>query len=310
VNEPKGQELIDRYKENYSIPADAPITEEMILRHWELEKELTGRLLNSQSDNRLEIFETCYSRLYSELKWLNEFVHEGASIATKEKEYQKWLELIGPPFSQRVYEVGSGKAELISYIARHGYSCTATEITAERGKKYSSSDVSWKSSDGVHLGRYEQQESCDVVISDQVIEHIHPEDTLDHFCGVYGILKPRGRYIFRVPHRFTGPHDISRVFNCEKALGMHLREMTFQEIRTLSKTAGFTDVGVVLIDSRRKIRRLFSRGGNVSRPIYLDIVTLIEQTIGCVPRSKLQRLAIRTATYLGIFPGIFVVARK
>jgi len=206
--------------------------------------------------------------------------------------------------------VGSGKAGLISFIARHGYSCIATEITKERGEKYSTSNITWKSSDGVHLGKYEQHESCDVVISDQVIEHIHPDDTQDHFCGVYDILKPRGRYIFRVPHRFTGPHDVSRVFNCEMALGVHLRELTFEEIRTLAKAARFTEVGVVLIGSRRKIRRLFSRDGNVSTSKYLDIAILIERIIRYVPSAKLQRLAIRTATYLGLFPGIFVVARK
>ncbi len=36
--EPRGIELINRYKRNYGIPAQAEITEEMILAHWELEK--------------------------------------------------------------------------------------------------------------------------------------------------------------------------------------------------------------------------------------------------------------------------------
>jgi SAM-dependent methyltransferase len=310
MNEPRGQELIDRYKANYNIPADAVISEDMILKHWDLEKELTRRLLNSKADNRLETFESCYSTLYSELKWLNEYVDKGTSRSAKEREFKKWLELIGPPSTQRIYEVGSGKAELISFIAQHGYPCTATEITRERGKKHSTSNITWKGSDGVHLGRYEQHESFDVVISDQMIEHIHPDDTQEHFCGVYDILEPRGRYIFRVPHRFTGPHDVSRIFKCKKALGMHLRELTFGETRSLAKAAGFTELGVVLIDSGRKIRGLFSKDGLVSTPTYLDIVTLIEQIIRYVPSARIQKRAIRTARRLGLFPGIFVVGRK
>jgi hypothetical protein len=36
MKEPRGKQLIKRYKENYGIPAQADITEEMILKHWEL----------------------------------------------------------------------------------------------------------------------------------------------------------------------------------------------------------------------------------------------------------------------------------
>lgn len=42
--EPRGLELITRYKRTYSIPAEAEITEQMILDHWELERKLTKDL--------------------------------------------------------------------------------------------------------------------------------------------------------------------------------------------------------------------------------------------------------------------------
>ena len=73
MREPRGQELINRYKKNYNLPTDVNITEEMILAHWELEKRLTKELLASNPENRWEIFEHCYSTLYSELWWLNRF---------------------------------------------------------------------------------------------------------------------------------------------------------------------------------------------------------------------------------------------
>jgi len=206
--------------------------------------------------------------------------------------------------------VGSGKAELISFLARSGYACVATEITRERGKKYSENSVTWRNSDGVHLGNFEQNESYDVVISDQVIEHIHPDDTQDHFRGAHDILRPGGRYIFRVPHRFTGPHDVSKVFECEKSLGMHLREMTFHEIRSLARCAGFSRLGVVLIGSRNSIIKIFSKDKRISTDVYLEILILIERIIRFIPRSKNRIKAIRIASRLGFFPDIFVVAAK
>lgn len=37
MREPRGQELIERYKKNYNIPDSFEITELMVLKYWELE---------------------------------------------------------------------------------------------------------------------------------------------------------------------------------------------------------------------------------------------------------------------------------
>ncbi len=74
--EPRGSELIQRNKSNYSIPDEADVSVEMILHHWELEKKLTKELLKSNRDNRWEIFDSCYTTLYRNLDWLNAFAKE------------------------------------------------------------------------------------------------------------------------------------------------------------------------------------------------------------------------------------------
>lgn len=162
--EPRGQELINRYKKNYKMPTDADITEEMILKHWELEKRLTKELLESNPENRWEVFERCYSTLYSELWWLNQFIDAGSTLPPS-KRYKNWVELIGQP-PKKIYEIGSGKGEMITYLASCGFKCRATEITREHGKKYvpEYSNLSWSISDGVHLERFETSNSYDVVI--------------------------------------------------------------------------------------------------------------------------------------------------
>ena len=124
---------------------------------------------------------------------------------------------------------------MISYLASLGYNCKATEITRERGDKFSTnySNLSWGISDGVHLESFELTNSYNVVISNQVIEHIHPADLLEHFKGVLSILSNGGKYILDTPHRYIGPSDVSRVFKCDRPLGMHLKEYTFQELKEL-----------------------------------------------------------------------------
>ena len=64
---PSGQELINHYKSNYQISDNIDISEEMILRHWELEKRLRKQLLKSTPENRWGTFDRYYSTLYSEL---------------------------------------------------------------------------------------------------------------------------------------------------------------------------------------------------------------------------------------------------
>ena len=76
--EPRGAELISRYKANYHIPDERTVTEEMILKHWELEKGYRRELLASNSDDRWNVFERCYGELYSEISWLNEYTKETA----------------------------------------------------------------------------------------------------------------------------------------------------------------------------------------------------------------------------------------
>ena len=79
--------------------------------------------------------------------------------------------------------------------------------------------------------------TIDVVFSDQLIEHFHPDDTLFHFRLVRRILKPGGVYVFRTPHGFSGPHDISQYF-CHSAKGFHLKEWTYVELSRLLHQVG------------------------------------------------------------------------
>jgi SAM-dependent methyltransferase len=308
--EPRGQQLINRYKNNYDIPASCEITEKAILEHWELEKSLREELLQTTTDNRWEVFESCYTKLYSELAWLNELTNDKTKESS-DVSFGHWVDLIGSP-PKKIYEIGSGKGELISYLAGCGFECKATEITRERGSKWASThpNLTWGISDGIHLDRFEPADFYDVAISNQVVEHMHPDDLLDHFRGVYTILKNGGVYIFSTPHASIGPSDISRVFQQNKPMGMHLKEYTYFETTNLLELAGFKKIYAPL-RLPKKIRKLFAIHLNAKpSTAYLTYLCALEKLISTLPTQTTRRKATKVSKAILFASNLMVVAEK
>jgi len=307
--EPRGQKLIKRYKENYEIPPNIDISEEMILKHWNLERSLTKQLIESTFENRWETFERCYSTLFAELFWLN--ISVGTAVTKiSSNQYSIWTEVIGDP-PLYVYEIGSGKGGLINYLANSGYVCKGTEITRQRGERYvpEHSKISWGISDGVHLNQFEKADTFDVVISNQVIEHIHPDDLLEHFNGVRTILTKGGRYIFTTPHKYFGPSDISRVFNCDKPEGMHLKEYTYREINEFVKKSGFKKISAV-----QSLRRINRFPGLViktkSSSLLFYYFRMVEKFISVFPKQTQRRKIAIILKYILFKNSMFIVIQK
>jgi SAM-dependent methyltransferase len=309
MKKPEGKELIERYKSNYGISADALITEEMILQHWELEKTYTRQLLSSTPQNRWEIFERCYTGLYESLPWLNTLVLQ-TEKANRTEDFEDWKALLGQP-PQRIYEVGSGKGEMINYLSQCGFQCVGTDVTHERGHKHvpDNRNLSWEITDGVHLDKFTSNKSYDIVLSDQVIEHLHPDDIIIHFQSVFEVLKDDGKYIFRTPHVHQGPSDISEVFGCNRSMGMHLKEYTFTEINKSLHLAGFKNIGAVLRIPNR-VQNIFKRTINprVSNR-YLNYLMIVESIIAIIPYQKVRR-SISDFLRYPLFSTIFLVAQK
>lgn len=300
----KTRDLVRRYKDKYGIPDDIDITQEMVLLHWELEKDLTHQLRESNRENRHEVFDRCYSTLYHEIYWLNQFVDTRCQI-NPEKKYQLWLNGIGP-LPQRIYEVGSGRGEMISYLASLGYECRATEITSERGGMQTlvQSNLTWANTDGVHLGLYESPDSFDIVLSADVVEHLHPDDLADHFSGAWQILKPGGKYILATPHKFFGPSDVSSLFDVSEPMGMHLKEYTvFEIVEALSKS-GFKQITFPWPMFSSRYHKIF--GSMTSDEVRW--VSFIERVLLRLPKNLRTKLCQKRR----VFPlrKIFLIANK
>lgn len=304
------QNIIKRYKKNYSISANADILEEMILAHWKLEKRLTKELLRSSPENRWETFERCYSMLYHDLWWLNSLCNTNKQMLSSEL-YKDWVHLIGP-LTNKIYEIGSGEGKMIRYLASRGFKCKGTEITQERGEKFVSKhhNLSWGISDGVHFEKFESPDLYDVSISRSVIEHLHPEDLYDHFKGVYFILKSGGRYMFETPHKCSGPSDISRVFMAEEPMGMHLKEYTYQELKQLLVRVGFKNISAVYKIPLKISQLLDLWIKPIASSLFLYYSCILEKTILLLPNQLIRRIATKIFRIIFFCPNIFMIAEK
>jgi cyclopropane fatty-acyl-phospholipid synthase-like methyltransferase len=274
-------EIVARYRTNYGLGPEIGL--EHVRLHADLEATLTDRLIAAPAASRSSIFEEAYSELYSKLPWL-----AAAGTATN-LDLKPWSFLMEP--KSKVYEIGSGTGKMAEFLALKGFDCTATEITAERGDKSRTTKdgLRWHRTDGVHLDQFEEPESYDYILSDQVAEHLHPHDIITHFQTARILLKPGGSYIVRTPHRRHGPADLSRVFKLENPAFMHLHEFSYPEFDSICRECGYSEV-LAITNLGPLSRRLGYYRPSRSFYAYLKSLDRIESSF-C--RSRMARRAFR-----------------
>jgi 2-polyprenyl-3-methyl-5-hydroxy-6-metoxy-1,4-benzoquinol methylase len=105
----------------------------------------------------------------------------------------------------------------------------------------------------------------EVLYSNDVVEHLHPEDMREHLDLAWRLLRPGGLYICITPNRTTGPHDVSAHFlpYHAKAEGAHIREFSYGDLCAEFRRAGFgrfrtpvTAIGYNRLRSDTAYRRL------------------------------------------------------
>lgn len=228
-------EVVARYEANYGLNQIRPA---QVKRHLELERELTAKLLSSTPETRWDVFEWCYDELYAGLPWLSD--------TGGQDDVGRWTRLVGAS-PKRIYEVGSGAGLLARALQAEGHTVEATDVSRHRGNRTDDGGLRWSVTDGVNLDRFAESAPYDVVLSDQLVEHLHPDDIGRHCAAACRILKRHGgRYIVRTPNALNGPHDVSRVFGFSHPVGMHLKEYTVAELSAVLRASGFASVDVVV----------------------------------------------------------------
>ena len=266
-------------------------TPEQLRNHYEVERELAKRLLNSSRNERTTLFATLYKELF-------ERVPDHPRLTRRETPAQSAaavearLRILRPHLSADMcfLEFAPGDCGLSYAACPLVHSVTAADISDQRS-------FAEKAPKNFNLMLYDGYEldvpdsSIDMVFSYQFLEHLHPDDVDIHLKTACRVLKTGGIYIFDTPHRFSGPHDISGAFG-SKLECLHFQEWTYREMFELLRLHGFS-------------RCYAYAGGRVRRGRLWNVLKLsAEMLVGLLPHGLAKICSAR------IFQGVTIMAVK
>lgn len=260
------------------MPPGDSRTREQLRQHYEVERELSDRLRQATPAQRRLLYGTVYKELRARVP-----LHPMHTRQTSPEERAQAVRdelLILSPFlrpSTVFLEVGPGDYALATAVAARVVRVLAVDVSDEiLCARALPENVRPVLSDGSSI--LVEPGSVDVAYSNQMMEHVHPDDALEQLRQLYAALKRGGVYICITPHRLTGPHDISGAFDVE-ASGLHLKEYTAGELAALFRAVGFT-----------RVRCLFGgRGRFVQLPAWPALIC--ETLLGRLPAGRRKAVA-------------------
>jgi SAM-dependent methyltransferase len=210
-----------------------------ILHHYLVEKEIAGRLKRADRDERRKIYAGMYDELFARVPDHPRLtgVRDPDSLAAHNRKKFALVERFVNPETVFV-EFAPGDCTFAYLVCGRARTVIGVDISDQSAKALTAPEnFTLHVYDGFRL---DLADGCaDVVFSDQFIEHLHPDDADLHFQLVHKLLKPGGSYIFRTPHAFHGPFDISAYFS-DVPEGFHLKEWTYAELKDRFRALGFS----------------------------------------------------------------------
>ena len=215
-------------------------TYEQVMNHYLVEKSLADKLKQSDREERKIIYSTMYDELFSKVPDHPRLTIRESEQLTAHANKSKFAILSRFLKESDTYmEFAPGDCKFALEVTKHAKFVYGVDISDQRNADENFPDnFKLVLYDGYNLDQIES-ESIDLVFSDQLLEHFHPDDTKLHFEIIHRILKKGGKYVFRTPHRLTGPHDVSQYFSYEPEC-FHLKEWTYVELKELVMDIGYS----------------------------------------------------------------------
>jgi SAM-dependent methyltransferase len=214
---------------------------ELVLEHYEVEKELADRLRNSTKAERSTLYTEVYEELYRRVPHHQQLTTKVSPELQKATVLRQRLLLDRFLTKDKAFlEIGPGDCSLVFDLCDSvelAYGVDVSETITKSDDPPGNFELVISNGSDIPV----PAESIDVAYSNQLMEHLHPEDAVDQLESVYASLSPGGRYICITPSRLNGPHDVSRDFDTV-ATGFHLKEYTVKELVNLFKSVGFGKV--------------------------------------------------------------------
>lgn len=177
-----------------------------------------------------------------------------------------------------VVEVGAGRCYLAKGLATRAEKVIAVDVTLLGEPDTFPPNLEHRVFDGRMLEL--ESNSADCVLSDNVFEHVHPDDALMQLKEMVRVTKPGGYIPILTPNAVNGPHDISAFFS-RKPEGLHLKEYTSMEMKRMYQAAG-------CVDSKAYIG---AKGRYVALPS--ELAAVVEFFVGLLPRKILRLQKVR-----------------
>lgn len=217
------------------------LTEVQLLDFYEVEKDLANRLRSATREQRLYLYRSLYDELYRRIPY-HPMLTRKVSAAETERTISILTKLLNPFLSPNCtyLEIGAGDCALafkVSSSVKKVYAVDVSNVITMNDSTPANCELIL--SDGITIPV--PPASIDFAFSNQLIEHLHPYDTLEQLKSICAALVPGGKYLCITPNRLAGPGDISRYFD-DVATGFHLKEYTYDELWRIFSEAGFSSV--------------------------------------------------------------------
>ncbi len=264
--------------------------------HYEIERELAQRLREAPAEARGALYGDLYNELFARVADHPQLTvpKDPNSIRAGVAEQLRMVRAFLAPGGSFL-EIGAGDCALSLAVCGYASTVRAIEVSDTIAEVADPPpEFELLITDGTALPV--PPGSVDLVYSNQLIEHLHPDDAATQAANIATALRPGGKYICITPHRLLGPADISAFFTRGPAEGFHLREYTTRELSDLFGSAGFSKVHVLASHRGHALE--------LPAPPFL----LLDALFGMLPsrlRSRLKRFGV---VRKALAPGSGVVA--
>jgi ubiquinone/menaquinone biosynthesis C-methylase UbiE len=271
-------------------------TIERLKDHYEIEKLLASKLRDAPKQQRQYLYSDLYDQLFKRVPDHPQLTRKD-DFSDSKREVTQMMQLLNRFLDRKsiFLEVGPGDCKLSFEVTKHVEKVYAVDVSQEITKNRNiPKNFELIISDGCSVPLPDN--SVTVAFSNQLMEHLHPDDVVEQLNNLYRVLAPNGAYVCLTPNRLAGPHDISRYFNDEIATGFHLKEYTHRELSKLFSSVGFSKLDAYI-------------GG---RGIYLRFpyfpIKVFESLLSGLPFSIRKKIA--SLLPIRALLGVILVARK
>ncbi len=234
-----------RYPNLETFARDIGLAEEALMASYELENVFHDKILAEPS---IDVRRALNAEVYTKAFQIYAFEFK-IDLDAKSSPKDDLVALLRPELEDRsILDVGCGGGAFLLSCARTlehrellGLDVFAKDLDVPERK------LAFKSSDVV---RFSVDTPFDVAVTDNVYEHIAPQDIDEHLQSIRAALKPGGKVVILTPHRYFGPWDVTRIVDNSNsgwipARGTHINEVTYGELAAKLVANGFADLETV-----------------------------------------------------------------